>query len=160
AGDRIVPATTAATPATAAAAVATPVQQSTVNRGLPTFADIVEQQGPAVVQIRATKSISGASLERGQVPGERGQMPGMPQLPPEFAPFFRGLPLPGIPQTPRPTLGTGSGFIVGADGIVLTNAHVVADADEVVVKLTDQREFAAKVLGSDAATDVAVLKIE
>ena len=54
----------------------------------------------------------------------------------------------------------GSGFIVGTDGIVLTNAHVVADADEVIVRLTDRREFKAKVLGSDKTTDVAVLKID
>ena len=56
--------------------------------------------------------------------------------------------------------GQGSGFIVDSDGIILTNAHVVADADEVTVKLTDKREFTAKVLGSDKTTDVAVLKID
>jgi serine protease Do len=58
-----------------------------------------------------------------------------------------------------PTLGTGSGFIVGSDGTILTNAHVVSGADEVVVKLTDKRKFTAKVIGADARTDVAVLKI-
>lgn len=59
-----------------------------------------------------------------------------------------------------PTRGQGSGFIVSADGIILTNAHVVRDAKEVTVKLTDRREFRAKVLGADAKADVAVLKIE
>ncbi len=67
--------------------------------------------------------------------------------------------MPRMPQ-PGPQRGVGSGFIVSPEGIVLTNAHVVADADEVTVKLTDQREFTAKVLGSDPTTDVAVLKID
>jgi serine protease Do len=65
-----------------------------------------------------------------------------------------------MPPSDGPSQGSGSGFIVGADGVVLTNAHVVADATEVTVRLTDQREFKAKVLGSDRATDVAVLKID
>jgi serine protease Do len=75
--------------------------------------------------------------------------------------FFRGMP--GFrfgPQAEVPTQGQGSGFIVGADGIVLTNAHVVQGASEVTVKLTDRREFRAKVLGSDPATDIAVLRID
>jgi len=59
-----------------------------------------------------------------------------------------------------PTHGLGSGFIVSPDGVVLTNAHVVADADEVIVKLTDKREFKAKVIGIDKPSDVAVLKID
>src|SRR5207344_3143976 len=65
--------------------------------------------------------------------------------------------------TPRqrgPMGGVGSGFIVSSDGVILTNAHVVANADEVTVRLTDQREFKAKVMGSDRLTDVAVLKID
>jgi serine protease Do len=67
-----------------------------------------------------------------------------------------------MPKAPSdtPSRGMGSGFIVGSDGVVLTNAHVVADADEVLVRLTDRREFKAKVLGSDRTTDVAVLKID
>jgi serine protease Do len=64
------------------------------------------------------------------------------------------------PPSDTPSRGTGSGFIVSSDGVVLTNAHVVAEADEVVVRLTDRREFKAKVLGSDRTTDVAVLKID
>jgi len=73
--------------------------------------------------------------------------------------FFRQFQHGGAPQRRVPVRGMGSGFIVGADGIIMTNAHVVKDATEVVVKLTDRREFKAKVLGSDPKTDVAVLKI-
>jgi serine protease Do len=60
----------------------------------------------------------------------------------------------------EPVFGAGSGFIVSPDGVILTNAHVVRDADEVTVKLQDRREYRAKVLGSDPKTDVAVLKID
>ncbi len=149
AADRIVSPTTAASPAPLAVAPAP--QISAAQRGLPSFADLVAAQGPAVVQIRASKEARKVALGRDGAPDS--------QLPPELAPFFRGMPNPRMPQ-PGPAMGTGSGFIVGADGIVLTNAHVVADADEVLIKLTDQREYRAKVLGSDTATDVAVLKIE
>jgi serine protease Do len=64
------------------------------------------------------------------------------------------------PQLKLPVPGEGSGFIVRADGLILTNAHVVADADEVLVRLSDRREFPAKVLGSDRLTDIALLKID
>lgn len=115
---------------------------------LPDFASIVQQYGPAVVNI----TTSGTRKAGGQ-----GQVP--------FPEFFRGLPLPfqfqyGGPQAEVPVQGQGSGFIVSDDGIVLTNAHVVDGASEVTVKLTDRREFHAKVLGADPATDVAVLRIE
>jgi serine protease Do len=149
AADQLVPTTTAAT---TAAVVPTAAQVSPIQRGLPTFADIVASQGPAVVQIRATREARKVSQSDDEAPDFRG-------LPPELAPFFRGQPMPRMPR-PGPAMGTGSGFIVSNDGILLTNAHVVADADEVLVKLTDQREYRAKVLGSDTATDVAVLKIE
>ena len=151
ASDRIVTPTTAATAATAAAPAAAATAPA-FQRGLPSFADIVEREGAAVVQIRATKEVRKTAL------GREGPTPDF-QLPPELAPFFRGQPTPRIPQ-PGPSSGVGSGFVVSDDGIVLTNAHVVANADEVIVKLTDQREFRAKVLGSDAATDIAVLKID
>ncbi len=150
AADHFVPTTSAATTAAVVPAAA-PV--SPVQRGLPTFADIVSSQGPAVVQIRATREARKVSQLDEDMPDVfRG-------LPPELAPFFRGQPMPRMPQ-PGPAMGTGSGFIVSNDGILLTNAHVVAGADEVLVKLTDQREYRAKVLGSDTATDVAVLKID
>jgi serine protease Do len=86
---------------------------------------------------------------------------GMPQLDPDdpFSEFFRHF-QPNIPQGETPVSAMGSGFIVKSNGVVLTNAHVVADADEVTVKLTDKREFKAKVIGIDKPTDVAVLKID
>lgn len=159
AADRVMPATTAAAQATTTLATATlapsmavPVANPSA-RALPGFADLVVQQGPAVVQISAVKETAKTSAKGGR---------GGPQVDPDdLPPFFRNFPFPGF-QAPRPgpQHGVGSGFIVDADGIVLTNAHVVSEADEVTVKLTDQREFTAKVLGSDPTTDVAVLKIE
>ena len=113
------------------------------------FADIAEQQGPAVVNI----SVQGAV--------KTSARSGVPQLDPRdpFYEFFRRF-QPPAEADDAPTRGTGSGFIVKADGVVLTNAHVVADASEVTVKLKDKREFKAKVLGIDKLSDVAVLKIE
>jgi serine protease Do len=137
-----------ATAATAPAAVAA-TAPATASSALPDFADLVQKQGPAVVHIRTVQDMK-------KTAGRTA--PGMPDLD-ELPPFFRGFPMPG-PQQRGPAMGTGSGFIVSADGIVLTNAHVVADAEEVTVKLTDQREFKARVLGSDKRTDVAVLKID
>jgi serine protease Do len=138
------PATAAAAPTAVVATAPAPVASA-----LPDFADLVQKQGPAVVNIRTVQDMKKTA---GRLP------PGMPDLD-ELPPFFRGFPMPG-PQQRGPAMGMGSGFIVSADGIVLTNAHVVADAEEVTVKLTDQREFKAKVLGSDKRTDVAVLKID
>ena len=132
---------TAATPAAAA-----PIGPVTA----PNYRAIVERYGPAVVGVNT----------EGTTKTDAQSMPeGMLNDP--FFKFFRGLPGYGD-QGPRgriPTHGLGSGFIVGKDGLILTNAHVVRDADEVTVKLSDRREYKAKVLGSDPATDVAVLKI-
>ena len=118
---------------------------------LPDFAEIARLQGPAVVNI----SVSG-SVKTG-FSGPRG----FPQMDPNdpFYDFFRRFQIPA-PQNSVPTHGLGSGFIVNSDGIILTNAHVVSEADEVIVKLTDKREFKAKVIGIDKLSDVAVLKIE
>ncbi len=118
---------------------------------LPDFAEIARIQGPAVVNI----SVSG-SVKTG-FSGSHG----FPQVDPSdpFYDFFRRF-QPPSPQNSVPTHGLGSGFIVDSDGIILTNAHVVSDADEVIVKLIDKREFKAKVLGIDKLSDVAVLKIE
>jgi serine protease Do len=119
-------------------------------RVLPDFATLVEQVGPAVVNISAVqkpKRISGESRDGAEDPVEE---------------FFRrfGAPVPrGEYETPQ-RQGEGSGFIVSADGYILTNTHVVADADEVTVRMTDRREYPAKVVGMDKRTDVAVLKIE
>ena len=119
---------------------------------MPDFAAIVARSGPAVVNI----SVEGLVKTRG-IASPFGQLD--PNDP--FSEFFRrfgpGLQMPGGEQVVR---GQGSGFIVSPDGVILTNAHVVADADTVTVKLTDKREFTAKVLGIDKATDLAVLKID
>ena len=118
-------------------------------RGLPDFSTLVEAVGPAVVNI-STQSVRAAKLEGG--PSDEAMQ--------EFLRRF-GIPYDGQRQQPQqPRRGMGSGFIVSADGYVLTNAHVVADADEVTVKLVDKRDFKAKVIGSDKRTDVAVLKID
>lgn len=117
---------------------------------LPDFAGIASQQGPAVVNISVSGSVK---------TGFTG-LPGFPQVDPNdpFYEFFRHFQLPSPPSS-VPTHGLGSGFIVSPDGIILTNAHVVSDANEVIVKLTDKREFKAKVIGIDKPSDVAVLKI-
>ncbi len=142
-----------ASAATAAPSVApTPVAASASAvpaAALPDFSGLVEKYGSAVVNI---------SVVQGTKTAAHGQMPDQEDLPP----FFRNLPFQfqfPEPQERGPTRGVGSGFIVSADGIILTNAHVVDDADEVTVKLTDKREFTAKVLGADKTTDIAVLKI-
>jgi serine protease Do len=114
---------------------------------LPDFARITERYGPAVVNI----SVSGMRKASAADPGDDDD-------PADFLRRFQQGPRGG--QRSVPVAGLGSGFIVSADGLVLTNAHVVQDASEVTVKLTDRREFRAKVLGSDARTDVAVLKID
>jgi len=152
AGDRIVPTTTAA-PATAAAQVTQAAPASVANRaGLPDFADLVVKHGPAVVEVSTTRGMTRTAAGEGR----EGRVPR--NIPPELAPFFRGQP-DGAPDR-GPGMGMGSGFVIASDGIVLTNAHVVDGADEVTVKMHDQREFKAKVLGADKATDVAVLKID
>ncbi|MET0520106.1 MAG: DegQ family serine endoprotease [Burkholderiaceae bacterium] len=140
----------ASTGALAAPATAVPASSS----ALPDFAQITAQNGPAVVNISVTGSVKTSA---------RSQQ-GMPDIDPDdpFYQFFRRFQAPGGQGQERsvPTRGQGSGFIVSSDGLIMTNAHVVRDAQEVVVKLTDRREFRAKVLGSDPKTDVAVLKIE
>ncbi|EHK65057.1 DegQ family serine endoprotease [Achromobacter arsenitoxydans] len=112
----------------------------------PNFAQITRDFGPAVVNISVsgTRKVSAADSDDpfaqffGQIPGSRGR----------------------APEREVPMRGEGSGFIVSQDGIILTNAHVVQDAKEVTVKMTDRREYKAKVLGADPQTDVAVIKIE
>jgi serine protease Do len=127
--------------------------------GLPYFADLVERVGPAVVNIRTTERITQRDVDAA-VQGDEMQeflrrfFGG--QIPRGQTPRRRNLPTPGQ-EIQR---GIGSGFVVSADGYVLTNAHVVDGADEVYVTLTDKREFKAKVLGADARADVAVLKID
>ena len=135
---------------------------------LPSFAQITAQNGPAVVNISVTGSTKAAMADDdgeddGQPAARQGRAPQMDPNDP-FYQFFRQFGFPGgmgpQAQPNVPTHGQGSGFIVSPDGLVLTNAHVVKGASEVIVKLTDRREFRAKVLGSDPKTDVAVLKID
>ncbi|HWA11927.1 MAG TPA: DegQ family serine endoprotease [Burkholderiales bacterium] len=122
-----------------------PVAAPAQVQGLPDFTDLVEKQGPAVVNVSTTSTARGGA-----------QSP-VPEDDP-FYDFFRRF----GPQQPRDyeARSLGSGFIISADGTILTNAHVVDAADEVTVKLSDKREFKAKVIGSDKRTDVAVIKIE
>ena len=119
--------------------------------GLPDFTDLYERNGPAVVSIDVTQKSRRAR--------------GMPELSEDdpFYEFFRRFgqvpPRRGQEREPEPQ-AVGSGFVIGSDGHVLTNAHVVDGADEVTVRLSDKREFKAKVLGTDKRTDIALLKIE
>lgn len=117
---------------------------------LPNFTALVKKEGPAVINISATRKTR-----------ETFSFPAIPDISPEdpFYEFFRRfLPDDGSPREFR-SQSLGSGFIISADGYVLTNAHVVEDADEVTVRLTDQREFKAKVIGTDRRSDIALLKI-
>ena len=137
-------------------------------RGLPDFTELVEQVGPSVVNIRTLERASSRTAQGGGGGGPIDE---------EMLEFFRrfGVPIPNMPngprQAPRPNRpqqpqedetprGVGSGFILTADGFVMTNAHVVDGADEVLVTLPDKREFKAKIIGADKRTDVAVVKIE
>jgi serine protease Do len=123
--------------------------------GLPDFTRLVDEVGDGVVSIEATSS----------GPRMAGAAPGLPEDMPEFFRRFFGPDFqmpggpPGMPDGPRGT-SMGSGFIISADGYVLTNAHVVDGADEVTVRLSDRRELAAEVVGSDAQSDVALLKVD
>lgn len=119
---------------------------------LPDFSDIAAQQGPAVVNVSVT-----GKIKVGYSAGASGLAQVDPNDP--FQEFFRRFQVPGQ-RGDMPTHGQGSGFIVRADGVLLTNAHVVADAEQVMVKLADKREFKAKVMGIDKLSDVAVLKID
>ena len=116
-------------------------------RELPDFADLVERHGAEVVNISTTSAVK----------AESGVAPNIPEDDPMFDFFRRYIPQP-IPKGEGQSLG--SGFIIGADGYIMTNAHVVAAADEITVTLNDKREFKAKVIGSDKRTDVALIKIE
>jgi serine protease Do len=142
-----------------AAAAAVSAQQ------FPNFADLAEKHGPAVVNI--------STQSRG---GNQAQIPGLSEddpfyeffrrfMPPDARPGpgpRRGQPQPpgGSNRAPLRPFGMGSGFFISTDGYVLTNAHVVENADEITVRLTDKREFKARVIGSDKRTDVAVLKVD
>ena len=123
--------------------------QAAVANDLPDFTELVEKQGAAVVNVSTTQINRVPQLFQG--------MPNLPENDP-FYEFFRRF----APQVPREqeSQSLGSGFIISADGYILTNAHVVDRADKITVRLTDKREFKAKVIGSDKRTDVALLKID
>jgi len=137
---------------------------------LPDFADLVEKYGPAVVNINTR---SRGNRQQGGVPG----LPGLDENDPFFEFFRRFMPdqqPPGTPRgrngpknapdsAPRAPLrpfGLGSGFIVSADGFIVTNAHVVENAEEITVRFNDKRELTAKVIGADTRSDVAVIKVD
>jgi serine protease Do len=136
----------AAAPAAAQLSAPGTAQPSRVT-GLPDFSGLVAENGAAVVNISV--------VEKAQKPGNFGE-PTDGDDP--LSQFFRRYQMPA-PRNAPPMKGIGSGFIVSSDGYVLTNAHVVDDASEVTVKLTDRREFVAKVIGVDKRSDVALIKI-
>ena len=131
-------------------------------RGLPDFTELVEQVGPSVVNIRTLEKAANRQSQGGNADEEMQEL---------FRRFF-GQPFPGQPNTPRQQRpnrpqqeeeqprGVGSGFILTADGFIMTNAHVVEGADQVLVTLPDKREFKARIVGVDKRSDVAVVKVE
>ncbi|MEY2803173.1 MAG: hypothetical protein RL657_509 [Pseudomonadota bacterium] len=126
-------------------------------RNLPDFTDLVDQVGPSVVNIRVLEKVQRA--EETESPDEEMQ---------DLLRRFFGIPMPNPRQPQRPNRpqpeeqqrGIGSGFIISPDGFIMTNAHVVQGADQVIVTLADKREFKARIVGADRRTDVAVVKIE
>ena len=147
----------------AASALLLSFSVNVIAKELPDFTELAEKQGPSVVNISVTQVVQSQGV---------GGFPGMPNDE-AFNELFRrfGLPMPGAPGAPGGPGGQvqpqefksnslGSGFIISGDGYILTNAHVVNEADEVVVKLSDKREFKAKIIGADRRTDVALLKID
>jgi len=126
---------------------------STVNRmGLPDFTNIVEKNSPAVVKITTVTNPHSTGTQA--IPGFDG--PSLEQIPDIFRHFFERR---GHPQM-RKSQSLGSGFVISTDGYILTNNHVVSDADEILVRLSDQREFDAKIIGTDRRSDLALLKVD
>ena len=131
--------------------------------GLPDFTRLVDQVGPAVVSVQAEigSKAQAAAAQRGQP-----QMPDDEEVPEFFRRFFGpgmtpGMPgMPGAPNARPRGVSQGTGFIISADGYVLTNHHVIDGADTVRIRMADRREFVAKVVGSDEQSDVALLKID
>jgi serine protease Do len=132
------------TPAAAAAA-----RPAAAMAQLPDFSPLVREYGPAVVNITVDAAAPATPSMPRQPFGENDP----------FAELFKHFRMP-MPEGGMPRQGMGSGFILSSDGTIMTNAHVVANATEVTVKLADRRELKAKVIGADARTDVALLKVE
>jgi serine protease Do len=137
--------------------------EAAARTGVPDFSGLVETYGPAVVNISAKHVVKNVAQRGG---GNAGQLPIDPSDPfyQFYKRFFGGMPggpgAGGGDQPDTPSASLGSGFIVSSDGYILTNAHVVDGANVVTVKLTDKREYKAKVVGADKQSDVAVLKID
>ena len=137
------------------------------------YADLVEKVMPAVISVEV-KFANVANNEQGEMDddddnGQQNNMPNLPEDSPfrdffkQFPQFRNGMPNKGMPdqeQKPRGGMAQGSGFIITADGYAVTNNHVVQDADEVTVKMTDGVEYKAKVIGTDPKTDLALIKID
>lgn len=130
----------------------------TARAELPDFTPLVEQASPAVVNISTRQKLPDRAMARGQL-----SIPDLEGLPPMFRDFLERS-IPQVPRNPRgqqrEAQSLGSGFIISNDGYILTNNHVVADADEILVRLSDRSEHKAKLIGADPRSDVAVLKIE
>ena len=137
-----------------------PMHAAAQVRGLPDFTELVEQVGPSVVNIRTLEKVSAREAQAGTPDEEMQEL---------FRRFFGvPMPAPNVPRQQRPNRpeteqerprGVGSGFVLSADGFIMTNAHVVDGADQVMVTLPDKREFKARIVGADKRTDVAVVKI-
>jgi serine protease Do len=119
---------------------------------LPDFTDLAEKQGPAVVNISTTQLVSGSR--------SHALEPKLDESDPMFEFFHRFFPRPDSAPRQFENKSLGSGFIISGDGYILTNAHVVESAEEILVRLTDKREFKARLIGADKRTDVALIKIE
>ena len=139
-----------ATPAGVAAPAANPAATTLPLNG---FSDLVKKYGPAVVNV----SVEGTRRVSSQVPEGFED-----QIPPQLRDFFRGFGgrMPNMPRGDTPMRGQGSGFVVSNDGYIITNAHVVENAEIVTVRFTDRREYRAKVVGTDKQSDIAVLKVD
>ncbi|MDH4557031.1 DegQ family serine endoprotease [Pseudomonas sp. BN417] len=143
---------------TAVAALLLLGQTLVARADLPDFTPLVEEASPAVVNISTRQKLPQRGAGGAQV------MPDLEGLPPMLREFFERN-MPPVPRNPqggrqREAQSLGSGFIISKDGYVLTNNHVVADADEIIVRLSDRSELEAKLIGADPRTDVALLKVE
>ncbi|MDP2506803.1 DegQ family serine endoprotease [Oceanobacter sp. 3_MG-2023] len=126
---------------------------SAVHASLPDFRDLVKEASPAVVNISTIQHVSSGSSSSYQ------QRYGLPEDVPEIFRHFFGVPSPS-PRGEQEKTSLGSGFIVSHDGYILTNNHVIQDADEIIVRLNDRRELEAKLIGADKSSDLALLKVE
>jgi len=141
------------------------VSSGATARDLPEFTQLVEKYGSAVVNISTSAKKDAAGKNKDDEDSEpspnKPDRPGMPGMPEDFNEFFRhffdqekGSPHQG------PATSLGSGFIISSDGYIVTNNHVIQNADEIIVRLTDRREFIAKLKGADKLSDIALLKVE